>query len=148
LSAVPRRRDGEACGELVAPLPLHPAAGRPILELGEVGRNAAHIGRAAEDDGIGAIQFGRAGLGFGDRDKAHPCARNALRTGRNGLRKGLGMAVARMIDDGNIAHDDFQSSDLTDENAKAFLQISYFHKVTGNIWDAVYIFASRYRIVT
>lgn len=60
----------------------------------------------------------------------------------------MGMAVAGMIDDGDVAHDDFQSFDLPAKNPKEFLQDSYFHKVTGIIWVGLYIFASRYRIVT
>src|SRR4030095_6764597 len=47
LVAVPRRRGGEARGELVAPGAFHPTLGRPVLELGELRGDAAHVGRAA-----------------------------------------------------------------------------------------------------
>ncbi len=58
------------------------------------------------------------------------------------------MSVAGMIDDGDVGHDGFQSFDYNGEPFQWFPQTSCFHKVTGNIWDAGYIFSSRYQIVT
>jgi hypothetical protein len=92
-------------GELVAPGAVHPALGRPVLELGEVGRDAAHVGRAAKNDGVGAVQLGLAGLRLSDRHEGHFGAGDGLGPLGDSLGQSLGVAEARVVNDGNGRHD-------------------------------------------
>jgi hypothetical protein len=116
LVAVPVCGGGEACGELVAPLAFHPTLGRPVLELRELRGDTTHIGRAAEDDGVGGVEFSLTRLGFGHRNEAHLDSGDPLGPLGDGLGQGLGVAVARVINDRDIAHADLQILDFVDSS--------------------------------
>ena len=79
------------------------------------------------------VQLGLAGLRFGDRDQAHPGAGNRLGALGDGLGQGLGVAEARVIDDGDGAHGSFQSFDFTREKNDLFPQFIKLQLVTGKI---------------
>ena len=79
------------------------------LNLAKSARHAAHVGRAAEDDGIGGIELGLAGLRLAGRDQGRLDARDALGARGNGLGDGLGVAVAGVIDDATVVMISLQS---------------------------------------
>jgi hypothetical protein len=61
-----------------------------------------------------ASSSGLACLGFGHGNEAHLDAGDPLGPLGNGFGQSLGMAVSRVINDGDIAHNDLQTFDFVD----------------------------------
>jgi hypothetical protein len=66
--------------------------------------HAAHVGRAAEDDCIGGVQFVQLGGGFFRGVELGGDSGHALGASEHGLSLKFGVPVDRMINDGDLTH--------------------------------------------
>ena len=107
LAAAGAAAAGEGGGDLVAPALGLVLRDGPVHQVFHLGRDAAEVGRAAEDDGIIAVELVDARLGLGDRDQGGRRATDRAGALADALGDHLGVVQPAVIEHGDteFAHD-------------------------------------------
>lgn len=104
LVAIGAGRVGKATGELVLPVAGEPAFRTVIGEAFELPGRAAHVGRAAIEDGIGLIERLPGVVGQGAVFGEFPEPGGIARAIGHRLCEPVGMSISREVDDFDICH--------------------------------------------